>query len=102
MKKPNITKGEWILNPNGEIISGNDTSKNGGIDIIARVYMGFNPETNYEAKLNSQLLFSAPDLAEALNEALEVATRNLVVKGETIPIWYQKALDALIKAGYTE
>lgn len=42
MENLKITEGEWILNESScEIVSENDCSKNGGIDIIAKCYVGF-------------------------------------------------------------
>ena len=47
MGNTKYTKGEWILNESkSQIVSENDCAKNGGIDIIAQCYTGFNYE-NY-------------------------------------------------------
>ncbi len=72
--KHNFTKNEWILNEErSEIISSNNCSKNGGIDIIAQCFCGFNHiSTIQEAKANAKLIASAPDLLYALQEMLRV------------------------------
>jgi hypothetical protein len=100
MRKPNITKGEWILTVQGEVKSTNDCSKDGGIDTIARTFAGFNIDTNQEAINNSKLLASAPDLAEALNRLVDRLQENDLISA--MPFSYNKAKQALVKAGYTE
>lgn len=62
------TKGEWILNEErSEIVSENDCTRNVGIDIIAKCFVGFNYEsTMEECKANAKLIASAPELLEAL------------------------------------
>lgn len=63
-----FTKGEWILNrANIEIVSENDCSKNGGIDIIAQCFCGFDADnTSDEAIANAKLIAAAPKLFDAL------------------------------------
>ena len=67
------TKGEWILNEkSSEIVSSNDCSKNGGIDVIANCYCGFDYESTMdECKANAKLIAASPELLEALNESYE-------------------------------
>lgn len=69
MLEPKFTKGEWILNEKScEVVSENDCSKNGGIDIITRCYCGFNVNTIEEAMANAKLISAAPDMFNALKD----------------------------------
>ena len=73
-----FTKGKWICNEKkAEVISEHDCSNNGGIDIIAQCYCGFNVEnTTHEAMANAVLISAAPDMLTALNDLLIYCRSN--------------------------
>ena len=73
-----FTKGKWILNrANIEIVSENDCSKNGGIDIIAQCFCGFDADnTSDEAIANAKLIAAAPELLDALVDLVRFCKDN--------------------------
>ena len=91
-----FTKGQWMLNrAMNEIVSENDCTKNGGIDIIAQCFCGFDYDsTKPEAEANAKLIAAAPVMYEALAIIRSMCDRN--VDKENI-IWH-KVTEALQKA----
>lgn len=97
-----FTKGEWILNEDkSEIVSSNDCSKNGGIDIIAQCYCGFNHiSTIIEAKANAKLIASAPKLLLACQNALkdiQKLNKQLIQEGKHGYVLMENELNEAIK-----
>ena len=72
-----FTKGEWILNKDRcEIVSENDWRINGGIDIIAQCYTGFNLDgTSEECLANAKLIAAAPEMFEELDNLITALER---------------------------
>jgi hypothetical protein len=97
MKAPNITPGEWwaedaaIWHSGGDIVAVTATHAD---------KLGFDPRHLTEnQKSNARLIAAAPQLAEALERLLRVASVELA---ETRPDVLERAKNTLLAAGYTE
>jgi len=97
MKAPNITPGPWILDPDergdGFWIDSDATEP----DEIANACTSH--LDSVQAKANARLIAAAPQLAEALERLLRVASVELAA---TRPDVLEQAKTALLAAGYTE
>ncbi len=94
MKKPNITKGEWYAKklPRKIGFAEYEICYSSDGECIADIVY---------TKEDAELIASAPDLAEALNEMIFMFDRGLhpnSIGASQI----EKSKQALIKAGYTE
>ena len=92
-----FTKGQWMLNrAMNEIVSENDCTKNGGIDIIAQCFCGFDYDsTKPEAEANAKLIAAAPDLYNACVAMTGYCNKNNI---EMLCPEYEMMCKALKKA----
>jgi hypothetical protein len=97
MKAPNITPGPWILDPDERGDGFWIDSDTAEPDEIANACTSHLDAV--QAKANARLIAAAPQLAEALERLLRVASVELA---ETRPDVLEQAKTALLAAGYTE
>lgn len=104
MNKPKITPGEWVFeNPVTDTVGQEYLKTREGFVIIARIgAYEFDNISIEETNRNAQLIAAAPDLAEALNDMIEMMEVTGLAWVESKSEIYDKAKAALLKAGYTE
>lgn len=108
MENLKITKGEVILNESKcQLLSSNETFKNGGIDLIAQFYTGFDMiATKEECLSNAKLCYEAfnvtnetgktPRQLADINKELLEALEELVNANPLRDGHHQKRLNALV------